>query len=370
MRSNYITLSIHLHTINLGTRIKATFIFFSLTSLDQNAVSRQAVELVSEGPTAKESWTSTVPLVGQITAKPNPSTQQDHLDNHLAWRIYMEPWKDGGHGALLKTSVKELKIVESAFPLVSNPEAILAMAAWFATLLLVDDLLENMDLDDARQALTDSIRILSGTHVTVSEETNKPVVKVCHVIRSLRMRISQLLGHGSAIAMLRDVKACLEGQMDELRYRSSPCTSLQEYSRIRHRSIGAMPFLTLAALQLAHDSSAKANRFLVSLKELVVSIVFLQNDLVGLEKDLKEDVSMNAFMVMRQSRGSPTIPTSEDLAELAAQHNALVSKALFMYRRNAGQDGSDTYTLAATSIISFIETHLTWARKSRRYDVS
>lgn len=262
----------------------------------------------------------------------------------------------------------------------------LAMAAWFSVLLIVDDLVESMGVGDAREALTVSIKILRGSCLAASEgqfghshrllpadrvlEPNKPIVKVFHVIRSLWTRIHYLLDQDLAQAMLKDIRACLEGQLAELQYRNTPCTSLAEYACIRRHSIGAMPFLTLTCLELSREIPNRQEKLLRHIKDIVVSIVFLQNDLVGLEKDLKEEATMNAFMVRSRSRATSPIPTLQDIRELAHQHNTMVSEALFICRSSCGFEDSEGYRLAVASVVSFISTHLTWAKKSKRYDVA
>ncbi|KAF4306633.1 hypothetical protein GTA08_BOTSDO05894 [Botryosphaeria dothidea] len=311
-----------------------------------------------------------VPDLGHTTAIPTSAIDQENLDDHLTWRTYTEPWNTGGEEALVKASAKEVGIVRNAFPHVSSPEAMLAMAAWFSVLLIVDDLVESMGVGDAREALTVSIKILRGSCLAASEEPNKPIVKVFHVIRSLWTRIHYLLDQDLAQAMLKDIRACLEGQLAELQYRNTPCTSLAEYACIRRHSIGAMPFLTLTCLELSREIPNRQEKLLRHIKDIVVSIVFLQNDLVGLEKDLKEEATMNAFMVRSRSRATSPIPTLQDIRELAHQHNTMVSEALFICRSSCGFEDSEGYRLAVASVVSFISTHLTWAKKSKRYDVA
>ncbi|EKG19978.1 hypothetical protein MPH_02708 [Macrophomina phaseolina MS6] len=281
--------------------------------------------------------------------------------------MYTEPWKDGGEEAMIKASVKEIGIVRNAFPLVPRAEAVLAMAAWFSVLLLVDDLVEDMGTAQAHEALSTSIRILRGSSAAYPDEPEKPVAKVCHAVRSLWARINYLLDEPAANAMLMDIKACLEGQLEELQYRQLPCSSLSQYARVRRHTIGAMPFLTLVCLELNNHISAKDAKALTALKDLVVSIVFLQNDMVGLEKDLAEGTTMNTFMVMSHSRATSPVPTPGNLLEVASQHNALVSEVLARYRTMFSLQSSDGYRLAAESVISFISTHLIWAKRSKRY---
>jgi hypothetical protein len=73
---------------------------------------------------------------------------------HTKYRYGAEPWFVAGPKTE-KRFAMELESINTTFPTISDHGTILAMAAWFSVLCIVDYLIEKMDPKLARQALQD-----------------------------------------------------------------------------------------------------------------------------------------------------------------------------------------------------------------------
>jgi hypothetical protein len=191
-------------------------------------------------------------------------------------------------------------------------------------------------------------------------------------MKAFAAHIENLLEPKHRLPLFAAVRETLLGQRQELRYRQQRCTSMRRYRKIRRLSIGIMPFFVVLERQLSgtrDESSAALGR----LKHLVVSVIILQNDLVGLAKDIKEGESMNSLLVMARPKRNDAgdldmyrkLTSAAKIAE--REHNLTVCQAIATAQSIFESARSSNESRLAGMILSFSHHHLKWAMHTRRY---
>lgn len=113
------------------------------------------------------------------------------------------------------------------------------------------------------------------------------------------------------------------------------------------------------------------------LQDAVCLACGLQNDLIGIEKDLEKGDMMNAVIVLLRSRSGNVQDLDETLFqtcvyEIVQRHNKSVETALARYGSltslTSGNAGHRTVDVAR-KIILLIETHMRWCASAKRYRV-
>ncbi|KAE9367065.1 hypothetical protein N431DRAFT_445744 [Stipitochalara longipes BDJ] len=302
-----------------------------------------------------------VPDFSSCPSSPEPSRcapYTDYVKDHILFRAKLQQTGQMSPEGLRKLSHTELKGVQKALPEVDSREIVLAMTAWFCTLCAVDDVVEKIDCDSAARVL----------RLCNSKSLQDPTSFLVGVMQAFAAHAAYLLPGGTCMAFFNAIRGTLEGQTKELKYRSKLCSSMRTYEKIRNSSIGIMPFFILLEIYLcgpAHQPSRKIQR----LKDLVISTVVLQNDMVGLEKDLQSGELMNSVLVVsglegfekENQRNQQTLERA--VRHIGDKHNSIIGQALLT--ANAVRKTSET--MLANHILSFSHNHLLWAMHTTRY---
>lgn len=306
----------------------------------------------------------------------------------------------------------EVIAVCKAFPLVHNHVALLAMTAWFHLLCNVDDIIEAMDSDVAHRSLRQSIEYIQQSCINPDSELARGSPRQQQSPRATRSRHDSVteappvirpretystdLPAASALrsdtvqamtkAFVHQIKAALQPstvpkvaqciitvwqnmctELDE-RWRSTGPT-VKSYLAIRTHTVGLAPFFAVLedCLCAGHDSEESLDSEQSDIRTLQAGVslaVGLQNDLIGLKKDLATDEQLNLIRLL-QRRDSLSL--EEGLARAIQMHNDTVLSTLDCYSR-LRQDVSKAHQIVlAESIIHFVRTHYAWATRSQRY---
>jgi hypothetical protein len=135
-----------------------------------------------------------------------------------------------------------------------------------------------------------------------------------------------------------EVSKVFAGMMAETLFRDSPLANLDSYMKIRTRTIGMAPFLVLADESAA--SAAEVSEELKELKECFSETIGLQNELIGLDKDLKVEETMNVVVVLgglRRQLSDSADGEAEVLRDCAREaermHSSAVERAVELWRK-------------------------------------
>src|SRR3954470_24274753 len=91
----------------------------------------------------------------------SPYTQ--FIEAHFQYRRAAEI--DSGHAEykIREQSIADMKAIEKAFPGLRSGNLVLSMAAWFSLLCTVDDIVEQMDREEAQDSMKQSTEMLMGS---------------------------------------------------------------------------------------------------------------------------------------------------------------------------------------------------------------
>lgn len=168
------------------------------------------------------------------------------------------------------------------------------------------------------------------------------------------------------------------GQLPELKHNRSntPLESLDHYFDIRFRPFGLYPLLSILEHHCLPTAQSEHQRSkLRLLKEQVIRIAIIQNDLGGVDKDWAEGNRSNIVFALAELDGR-RVSTPEDLAQrpyiidrAANEHDRLITGALQTWEdiKLAEEHGDARVAMAADMIITVCVTHILWTVNTARY---
>ncbi|CAG8888275.1 unnamed protein product [Penicillium egyptiacum] len=160
------------------------------------------------------------------------------------------------------------------------------MAAWVGTLCDVDDLIEAMSPSDAASAISGSLAILQDEVGNSMEASGiSSIKKVINAMQMFRDHCRRYLSKPEAKDFFDEVCTAFEGFSFELELRQKAlASSLETYIDIRTRTIGVAPFFNLIKSEYSPGYHVDDS---LEMQRDVYTVVGLQNDLIGLEKDIE-----------------------------------------------------------------------------------
>ncbi|KAF9895195.1 hypothetical protein FE257_000097 [Aspergillus nanangensis] len=260
---------------------------------------------------------------------------------------------------LRRKAVTEIEAIRLCFPDVRSEQIQICMGAWMSTLCAVDDILEEMDPPAAKVVLRQSIEIVLGQKETDHQVYQTPTEnQVAFIMAKFRNHCSHYL----AVPVAEDYRQGRGLQND-----------LHTYLQIRTHTIGIAPLFALVRHLYCPENLRQAVFF--DLQRAVSLAAGLQNDLIGLEKDLHNHESMNAVAVALRGMGkdaSDQAALREATCSVLRIHNQC-SKRIFMMLEGWNMMGSSGITnevLCGQVIAAFAESHMKWCSSSERYQLT
>lgn len=190
---------------------------------------------------------------------------------------------------------------------------------------------------------------------------------VVGIMSAFREHCQQYLARSVAEAFFHEVGRVLTGLKDEMSLRQDAIArSLDNYMMIRTRTIGISPFFALMRDDDDRPLGETSER-VASMQDLLNAIAGLQNDLLGLRKDLANEEPMNATMVILEERqGALELPKAIELLSLA--HNQKISEMEQVWQTTRGRDGEKQLTSSVVDAqFRFTAQHFKWLRAAKRY---
>lgn len=196
----------------------------------------------------------------------------------------------------------------------------------------------------------------------------KADAQIQRMIHIFKTHCSQHLSASSCIIAFRTVSAVLQAHIDESKFlNAGALNDLPAYMSIRRRTIALTPFFELLKHEYLPDTADHPAWEL--LQTQVSTIAGLQNDLVGLERDMENGEGMNAVLVlMRAASESEEAKKPQLLADCVAAgsqlHNEAVERALALFDELCQVE---KVREVARNILMLSQTHLMWCTSAKRY---
>jgi hypothetical protein len=199
---------------------------------------------------------------------------------------------------------------------------------------------------------------------------------------------TRYLSQASGQAFFKAVCGVLNAHLEELHFlRGQHRASFPAYMAIRSRTIALNPFFEVIKTEYLEPSDWKFNSTWEKLQNEVGRVAGLQNDLVGLVRDIEDGEQMNGAMVLMQGlnlRADNKNQLNRNalvrcVSLVNAEHNDSASRCLKyvakLHRaaeRSGCSDAARIETVArveavARHILMMCETHLRWCASAKRY---
>jgi hypothetical protein len=172
---------------------------------------------------------------------------------------------------------------------------------------------------------------------------------------------------------MEDINEIFNSMLVEMDFRESSPTTVESYMRIRKVTIAISPFFTLLEGSMGMGSKSDA---LADLKDLLREACGLQNDLIGLDKDIQTGWPMNVIMVLRELKMKQLLVCGleeeqtqimmECLREACGMHNTAVEKAVERWKAIKSSNVESEKQLSDLMMV-FMNRHFQWAVASKRY---
>jgi len=264
------------------------------------------------------------------------------------------------------------------------------MAAWFSALCRIDDLVETLHPDAIPHALLDSLSILRDGYISFHESIDlclddviaaadvDTLNRVRKISYALRNHLVSLLPRATYQRVVDGVADTWAGIVAEtyLRAQAQGQVDGDGYLEVRTRTCGLTPFFALLAYATGtaysqEECCAGRSKAVEELEGCVKVAVGVQNDLVGLEKDMKTKESMNYVLVSAiTTAGGKDVKSITDVSvaiERAVEvHDRAVEVAMSLLAE-IEREGGETEVRRARELVAFIGRHFEWAVGSRRY---
>ncbi|KAE8137384.1 isoprenoid synthase domain-containing protein [Aspergillus pseudotamarii] len=300
---------------------------------------------------------------------------QDVLYSHLGFRYSTPSENNRDEASILQQCISEVRTIALFFPDIRATNIRVCMAAWLGTLCSIDDLIEDMMPNEASAVLYRSLQALQEECSLTS-----PQHAVVEYFIAFKRHCSTYLSLEVARHFFDSVCITLEGLLDEIRFNQGYLPyNLETYMSIRGRTIGIKPFFTLIK-SILETTDHQWSTDIIGMERDIFAIIGLQNDLIGLEKDIRTEQQMNAVIVNAAHLANKIASAEKDAAlqiatnNISALHNQLIEHVLEkrakIHQRAIGKLEDTLESRFADIQLLFTETHLKWCTSAKRYTLT
>ncbi|KAK3987120.1 Iridoid synthase [Cladorrhinum sp. PSN332] len=317
--------------------------------------------------------------VAQVETKPNALARV--LLAHAAFRVSMQPEESAGDG-FLDLCAAEVNAISLFFPDLDSDSIHICFTAWLAFVCVMDDLLETLPLPEQEAVLIETVEIILSRpiHVRISP-VSVPTVRdkrIQGLAKALVEHCSRQLSPSTAHAFFRAAANVLQAHIDEVRFLEGRIQNdLSTYLSVRSRTIALDPFFEV--LKREHlPAEWQLSTAWENLQLEVGCSAGLQNDLIGLGRDLETGEQLNAVIVLLRALGGNLEDTDKTLLTqcvdlVTTKHNQSVIRALnYAEEINRAAEAASPSVAAAVAQVArhmllLSETHLRWCAAAKRY---
>lgn len=287
------------------------------------------------------------------------------------------------HDQAREKATSDVKAIRYAFPESRRSWAQSLMCSWFALLCAVDDEMESLKPDEALHTLTQLVLTIKKIHhgeiskkrdprrfragpYARQEQQNRLINLNQHLILSAQTTLPPTPYH----KFLSQITQVWDSMKNEILLRHSPLKTEHTYLQIRSHTVGLRPFFSILQTEFLTEkiSNPSITAHLDRLQNHISIVVGLQNDLVGLKRDIASVEAYN--IVLLKTEASPGAGIARAVREVVRMHNQQVLHAVEEFRgiveKRGGWDGC---ALVAYGMLAFATRHFLWACKAERYRV-
>jgi hypothetical protein len=267
----------------------------------------------------------------------------------------------------------------SFFPNIHDSKVIAAVTAWFYLNCHVDDLIEEMGPDAARAVLKEVPGLLRGTGLS---QASVPMVRsdsgnassadedmaqqVRYVFDWTRQHMQALLPLAVYDDLCPAMIATFEAMYEEVTFRESRSQDLKKYLSIRVQTIALFTLFKLVHFSVGGDPQAFQHFDKLAYNASLAA--GLQNDIVGIDKDIAKGEWMNYPMVYAEGcEPTETVAMIEKGALKGVKsHNHAVDVAMEQFNAILAEGSMDDLKVAA-GILIIVVRHFKWVCVAKRY---
>ncbi|KAK4448807.1 Iridoid synthase [Podospora aff. communis PSN243] len=306
--------------------------------------------------------------------------------SHTQFRALLFP-DEAHNGSFHKKCAAEVAAIKTFFPYLRDESLIICFTAWLSFACAMDDILETLEPPTRENTLIQCVdvveRKLPSTctgRLRQSPRAGDPRVPV--LTQALLAHCKTYLSRDSFQAFFKAIVAVFHAHIEESRFiRGLIPADLPTYMQFRCQTISLNPFFELIKCEYL-DAEWKSSAVWDKLQMQVSRAAGLQNDLIGLERDMKDGEPLNAVIVLLRAAGShdnnqvSNALLADLVKSVAGDHNQSVALALDVVGDiclAASAVSRETF-MAVTSvmrhILSLADTHLQWCSTAKRYNAN
>ncbi|KAH8901268.1 hypothetical protein GQ53DRAFT_814734 [Thozetella sp. PMI_491] len=313
-----------------------------------------------------------------------PRTADEHLNSlscviqaHLGFRVSLGHALAPTHSLENLCSV-EVDIIRQFFPYIDSEAILVCFSAWLAFVCDMDDTIETMAPLEGEYALRESIKILQGYQTQEQYNNEGKDTRIQQMSLRLREHCREQLSEGGYSAFAGAACVVLQAHIEEIMFLQNRIPNdISTYMAIRSRTIALNPFFEVLKSELL-PQECRQDALWETLQAEVSRAAGLQNDLVGLERDLERGEQLNAILVLlRTDDGLPLVLDthlfSQCIASVSKDHNESVARAIVaaeQLEREADIASTEAIAHMARHIVLLCQTHLQWCSTAKRYGYS
>ncbi|CAG9976188.1 unnamed protein product [Clonostachys byssicola] len=307
----------------------------------------------------------------RLDTSPNVSAvQKAHLELKVAMHAAATSFQ-----TCEEQSRAEVAVIKRFFPGCLADNVRICFAAWLAFVCAMDDKLESLQPSEGETVLYRCIGMLRNSH-KFNTKRIVPDTEVERLTWLLYDHIRLHLPAGACDVFFRAICEVFKAHIAECHFLDSQNThDLSKYMSIRRRTIALDPFFEV--IKYVHlPESWRRKPIWKKLQEEVCSTAGLQNDLLGLEKDIENGDGLNSVLVLlRNERAGNTYDRdpekfAKSISLVMRMHNESarrVSDCMEELFQPADDVLPDSVVEVARHLTLVCETHLAWCASAKRY---
>ncbi|KAI1173799.1 isoprenoid synthase domain-containing protein [Nemania sp. FL0916] len=275
--------------------------------------------------------------------------------------------------AFYKRCAAEVNVINLFFPAIKSEPIRICFTAWLAFVITMDDILEILAPLDGEMALKDSVQIILSLPMQRQDSRNSIDTRIQDLTRTLHRHCTQWLSPKSALSFFNAVSKVFQAHIHEIRFLQGQIPNdLPRYMEIRECTIALTPFFEIIKTELLPEAS-RFDTSLGKLEATVCRVAGLQNDLIGLERDIEDGESLNAVLVLMASNNAAQHQEggelfSQHVRQICDEHNSSARQAVDLYLQIRRENvATQSVIETARHILLMCETHLKWCTTSKRY---
>ena len=308
----------------------------------------------------------------------NPPLDDSLLTAHAQFISALQKEKDPK--MLTEIARLEVEAVLRLFPAEKSKNTRLALAAWLSYILALQDAVDAMTGQDAhpdnvRHDLSEAWKIFDGrrdcnleSDLGAFPSIEQPVNSLTHLSKALRKHLRGLLSARVIPVTFRHIRDVLVGFAEESLFRETKTWDIDHYLSIRTKTIGLRPWFAILMISDTSVPMSEADALMENLKTWVTFAIGLQNDIIGLERDLESKETMNFITVLRNQANyaSANFLTrvvdayDKETRTAIIYHNEAFRWATVCFD-SISTYGSTTDKSQASKVYHLLSTHKNWA---------